>query len=229
MQTKIIGGGTAGAIVAGVEQAVDPQFLAARVSLRPLDYTGAGRVLGHYRTAFSTTAAAPAANSVLAALRWTDTGSFLVLNRILVGVTVVTAVTAQRQDPIVATVGRAYTVAQTTNATVISLAGNNNKMRTAPMSASLASLLAASAAAGLTGGTRVLDGNPFGQAALSPALIGVGTGVPNQELYAWEAFGMHPIVLGANEGVELAWGPTALATGTVTVNITLAWAEVVVF
>jgi hypothetical protein len=27
---------------------VDPQYLAARIALRPLDYTGQGKVLGHY-------------------------------------------------------------------------------------------------------------------------------------------------------------------------------------
>lgn len=228
MQTKNLGSSLPGSI-GPAEQAIDPVFLAARVSLRPLDYTGFGRVLGHYRVAFSTSAIAPAANAVLAALRWTDTGSFLVLNRLLVGVTVVTAVTAQRQDPIVANLARAYTAAHTTNATAISLAGNNQKMRSIMGSSLLANLQAANLAAGLTGGTRTLDGNPFAQAPLSPALIGIGTGVPNQEAYAWEAFGMHPVVLSPNEGVELAWGPTALATGTLTVNVTLAWSEVVVF
>ena len=44
-QTKVIGGGS---IQPGVELAVDPTFLAARVAMRPLVYAAQGEVLGHY-------------------------------------------------------------------------------------------------------------------------------------------------------------------------------------
>jgi len=146
----------------------------------------------------------------------------------MVGATVVTAVTAQRTDPVVATIGRAYTAAHTTSATTISLTGNNNKTRTSPMGTSQANLLAASAAAGLTGGTRTLDANAFGIAPITN-IVGLGTGTLLQELYSWESLGMHPVVLAANEGVEVAWGATAIATGTISVNILMAFAEVIVF
>jgi len=228
MQTQIVGTANPGAI-APAAQAVDPTFLAARVALRPLEYAGFGRTLGHYRVAASTSAIAPAANSVMMSARWTDQTSLFVLTRLLVGVTVVTAVTAQRQDPIVATIHRAYIVSETTNITSIVPTANNQKMRTSMGTSGAAQLVVASAAAGITGGTSTADAQAFGQTSLSPALIGLGTGVPMQELYVSDSLYGHPPVLTIAEGLKVLWGPTALATGTVTVNLVMSWAEVVLF
>jgi hypothetical protein len=229
MQTKIIGSANQGAI-APAEQAVDPLFLAARVALRPLDYTGAGRVLGHFRVGMRTAAIAPAGNGVMGNIRWTDTGSYLVLIRALVGISVITAVTAQRTDPLQLMFSRAYTASETTSVTAITISGNNNKMRTSPMNSSLVTQLAvASAAAGLTGGTSTNDANSLGLASISPALVAIGSGMPMQALYEADTLYGHPPVLAANEGLKVLWGTTTLATGTVTVDMVLSWAEVVLF
>jgi hypothetical protein len=181
--------------------------------------------LGHYRVAFSTPAAAFAANAVLATLRWTSATAFCVPLRLQATLAVATAVTAQRLDPIVATVARAYTVADNTNTTTVTLSGNNAKMRT-NMGTAASVLLVTSAAAGISGGTRTLDANPVGIASLSTygAIGGLGTGIPMSDLYGVGA-DEYPLVLTQNEGLVISWGATALATGTAIVGFQFEWAE----
>jgi len=214
----------------GVIAEVDPTFKSIRQSLRPLDYqTLQGKILGHYRAVAVTTAAAPAANSHLAALRWTDPTNFLVLLRARAFVTVVTAVTAQRNDPIVLNVARGYTARDATNATVVTISGNNQKARTNMNSSLVANLDVASAAAGLTGGTKTVDANPHYAINIGASgLVGLGTN-GGGELTNAENNYIHPLVLSASEGILITWGPTALATGTVTVTVELGWAEVAAF
>ena len=228
-QTKILGSSNQGSI-APAEWAVDPMFLAARVALRPLDYSGVGRVLGFYRAVGQTTAAAPAGNSVLANMRYTDPSSFYVLLRLRVGVSVITAVTAQSTPPIIVSHARSYSVSETTNTTALVLTGNNQKMRTTPMGTSLVTQMGvSSAAAGISGGTKTVDANAFGAVVLSPALVAIGSGVPMTDLYKCDNHGGHPPVYAPNEGYVIAWSATALATGTVSVVVEHEWAEVIVF
>ena len=229
-QTKLIGSSNQGSI-APAEMAIDPMFLAARVALRPLDYSGAGRVLGHYRAAGFTAAGLFTAGVNLANLRFADNASFCVPLRIRASLAVAAIVTGQRLDPLGLFVARGYSAQETTNLTALVLTGSNAKMRTAPMGTTNVTLGVANAAAGLTGGTRAIDSNPIGIAGLSgaAAIAGLGTGLPITELYSAVAAGGHPLVLGVNEGLLLQWGATALATGTVVVGWEVEWAEVVVF
>jgi hypothetical protein len=214
----------------GVIAEVDPTFKALRTALRPLEYGNVqGRILGHYRAVAVTTAAAPAANSVLAALRWTDPASYLVLLRARCFITVVTAVTAQRNDPLVLTVARSYTARDATNATAVVISGNNQKARSNMGSSLVANLDVASAAAGLTGGTKTVDANPHYSVNIGASgLVGLGTNGGGEFMNAENNY-LHPIVLGANEGILVDWGATILSTGTVTATVELAWAEVTLF
>lgn len=220
---------------ASVQMEVDGTFKAARFSTRPLDYqtfgAAAGKTLGHYAVSMSTAAALYTANVGLCAIRWTDPTNLFVLQRIKVSVAVAAAVTAQRLDPIQAFVARGYTVRDATNATVVNLTGNNQKQRTLMGSSLVANLDVASAAAGLTGGTKTLDTNAFGSVGLSGAAIAaLGTGQLNQDMYEPDmASGHHPITLTNNEGIFIQWGTTSLATGTVVVTVIMRWAEVAVF
>ena len=215
----------------GINAEVDPTHRALRVSVRPLEHqTLAGKILGHYRIFGQTSAIAPTANAVLGLLRWTDPTNFLVIKRVYATVTDVTAITAQRTDPLLLLVARSYTVAETTNVTQLTISGNNQKVR-ANMSTTLAASVAvASAAAGMTGGTKTNDANAFGALAfgMGVAFGGLGTG-DQGDLYKWDQLGQHPIVLQTNEGVLLTWGTTTLATGTVTVGFGIEWAEVSAF
>jgi hypothetical protein len=223
MQTKIIGGGT---VVPGVEFGVDPTFNAGRVSIRPFDYALSGQILGHYRASASTAVIAPAANAALLSLRWADPSRYFVLMRASASVTVATAVTPQRTDPISLTIQRGYTASETTNITAVALTNNTGKARVNMGSSLVTQLAVASAAAGISGGTKNSDNTPAATLGLTN-LGALGTGFNTDDLVRYDQLGSHPIVLSANEGFTISWGATALATGTATVNFVLTWAEVV--
>lgn len=218
----------------GVSEEVDPTFRAGRVALLPLEYkTLQGKVLGHYSAVGTTAAAAFAANSNLAAFRFTDPTNFAVILRVWVSAQVVTAVTAQRVDALNLFVARGYTARDATNATAISFANpNTNKLRstmgTTLMTAG--NFDVASAAAGVSAGTKTVDANPVSFLGLSgsAAIAGVGTGASG-DLYKWDRLGQHPITLSQNEGILVQWGATALATGTATLTVGIEWAEVAAF
>lgn len=214
----------------GIVQEVDPANRAARVAMRPLDHTTLqGKVLGHYRAVGTTSAAAFSANVHLAALRWTDPTNWLVLLRCRAWITVATAVTAQRNDPIVLNVARGYTARDGTGANAVTITGNNAKSRTQMASSLAANLDVTSAAGGLTGGTKTVDAAPHYSVGIGGSgLVGLGTN-GGGELTNAENNYLHPIVLGTNEGILVTWGPTALATGTVTATVEFAWAEVAAF
>lgn len=216
----------------GVSAEVEPTFKAARFNAKPYDYQqwgtgGITRILGHYRAIGSTVAGLLAANAVLGAFRYTDPSSFAVITRMSASVTVATAVTAQRTDPITMTVARAYTAMDATNATVVNLTGNNNKMRTL-MGTSNAQFNVTSAVAGLSGGTKTLDSGPMEHMSLQN-LVAIGSGMPVTDLYNILHLGAHPLVLANNEGFIVSWGATALATGTAYVTIAIDWCEVATF
>lgn len=215
----------------GLIAEIDPTFRSIYQSLRPLGYTNfQGKILGHYRAVATTSAAAFTSGVNLAALRWTDANNFLVLLRARLWVTVVTAVTAQRVDPFVLTVARAYTARDGTGATVVAISGNTQKARSNMASSLVANLDVTSAAGGLTGGTKTVDTNPHYSIGLqaNAGLVGIGTN-GGGELTNAENNYLHPIVLGANEGILVQWGATTLATGTVAVMVELGWAEVSLF
>lgn len=225
----------------GIVEEIDPTFRAGRVSLRPIEYGvpagigPSGKYLGHYAQVGTIAAIAPAANASLAAFRWADPTNFALLLRVWISIQVVTAVTAQRLDAILMSVARGYTVRDLTNANGIVIAANTGKMRTAPMGSSLIGVSGnfdmANLAAGLTGGTKTLDANPMGFAGLSgaAAIAGLGTGLPNTDLYKGDKQGNHPQFFNTQEGFLVQWGATALATGTITMTVGVEWAEVAYF
>lgn len=213
---------------------VDPFFQALRVSLRPLDYkTDSGRLLGHYSIVGLTSAAAFSANAVLAALRWADPDKLCVIRQIRAFFYVATAITAQRLDPLTLSVARGYTVRDATNATTVSLAASSSQKLRSTMGTSLlqnsngGNIDVASAAAGLSDGTKVVDSSPIGFMALSDgaSIAGLGTG-KSGIVYDSKDAGAHPIVLQQNEGILLSHGATAVATGTAIAGIAIDWAEV---
>lgn len=223
MQTKIIGGGT---VVPGPEMGVDPTFNAARFSIRPLDYGLGGQVLGHYRVSGTTTAAAPAASSILMSFRWGDASRFAVIQRVSLGITVASAITAQVTTPITMTVQRSYTASETTNVSALT----PSRARANMAASSLVTQVAvASAAAGISGGTRTADASPIvSLPVIGSNLVAADGGQLMDDLIRHDQLMLHPLTLSPNEGFTIAWG-AVLSTGTVTVSFNLAWAEVVTF
>ena len=216
-----------------------------RVVLSPFNGSQRGVVNGHYRAYGTTSAIAPNANAVLAAVRWVAAAAtnapeypnqaplVMVPLRISVQTTVVTAVTAQRNDAIAAFVQRSYTVSETTNVSAFTLSGNNAKMATGFGTSQFntaGQMAVTSNAAGCTGGTKTGDTQPFGVAGFPAALGAIGTGTGTLDLYRADIIhGMHPLTLATNEGFTVQWGATALASGTVTVTVGVEWMEVVVY
>jgi hypothetical protein len=217
-----------------------------QVVLRPFNPSLRGQVNGHYRAYAATSAIAPAANAVLASVRWVAAAAsavapgssiseasqpqVMVPLRITAQVTVVTAVTAQRQDPLACIVQRAYAASETTNAAAFTLAGNNGKSQTSFSTSQFVTagqMAVANAAAGISGGTSSADTQAFGVAGLPVALVGLGSATSTLDLYRADVIHHeHPLVLATNEGFKVQWGATALATGTVVVTIGIEWMEV---
>jgi hypothetical protein len=212
---------------------VDVSFSALRNSLRPIEYQYPGFTGGHYRAVGLSSAVAFAANAPVADFFFQPATNnlYAVIKRIRAQIYVVTAVTAQRVDPLVAVFSRSYTAQSATNATALTLSGNNAKMRTVPMASAVAKIGMASAAAGISGGTRVNDANPFGAAALSgpSAIAGLGTGSNWLDLYKLDDHGDHPPTPAPSEGFSVNWGATALATGTVIAAVEIEWLEALQF
>jgi hypothetical protein len=236
-QTQIIGGGN---LQPGVPLAVDPLYQAARVAMRPLDYTNQGQLLGHYAVAQASGATVSlGAGAHLGSLRWTDTTRFLVLMYLRASWSITGAVTAATPMDLQAIIARGFSVDFTTNSTAANMAANSN---TNKMRASMgASLLGANGpriatTAAMSGQTLTQDANPFGMTAFTNQPSGnatvtqaIGVGHPTVDLYNWNTAGAHPVVLTANEGVlvqPVTAGPT---TGSVKYYLTWAWAEVALF
>lgn len=236
-QTQILGGGT---LQPGVALAVDPLFAAARVALRPLDYSNAGQLLGHYAVAQASGASVSlGALAHAASLRWADTTRYCVLMRIKAGWSVTAAVTAATPMDMRAIIARGFSVDFTTNSTAANLAA---AAKTGQMRGNMApSLMGVNGpriltTAAMSGQTITADADPFamtvwqnqpsGNATVTQA---IGVGGPMQTLYEYTALSQHPIVLGANEGVilqPLTAGPT---TGAIKYYTQWEWAEVLVF
>ncbi len=231
--TKIIGGGNnLQVVVPGVEMAVDPTFLAARIALRPLEYQADGMLLGHYAVAQKSgafTGWAAAANA--GSLRWAPSLSniYLVLMRLKWGFVTNATATAGVYD-VGAYIARGFTVDFTANSTPINMATvpNTNAMRktmsTSQMGANGPRICTT---AGMTGQTATLDNAPFafGLANVTGTTVGISS---FQTIYEYTALSQHPVVFSANEGVILQM-LTASAGGTFNVYFQYEFAEVAVF
>lgn len=232
MAGVVLYGPSGNVLIPAAPAVVEPTFGALRVTQRPTEYSYAGFTGGHYRAIGLTAAAAFAANAILGAFRFAPTNNspLAIVTRITAHLYVVTAVTAQRMDPLVATVQRSYTAADSTNATAISVAANGGKMKSS-MGSAMASFGVASAAAGASGGTKTPDAAPF---AFSPtsssvAMAGLGTGTVPWDMFNAIDNGQHPLTLSPNEGFTVALGATAIATGTVVAAISVEWIEALTF
>jgi hypothetical protein len=229
MDVVVTGGGVpAGSPNTPSDLVIDATFGAARMSLRPDDYQVANRIMGHYSAAGFTAATLSAAGGIMAAFRYGDVSSVAVIKRVRVAAAVVAAVTAQQVDCDLI-VARSYTVRDLTSATVVPVTGDTGKMRQG-MGPSLLATLAggnfdvASAAAGLTGGTKTVDASPIASAPVPLVAFTAGAASPWITLYDCNQSGQHPLVLKANEGI-LVRNTTVIGTGTLRYYVVIDWLE----
>lgn len=212
-------------------QKVDPSQLAARVSIRPLEWSdpNLGPTLGHYRAVLVSGATnSLAAAAVLASLRWA-VNNFLVLMRITAWAGIQTALTAVADmNEINAFIFRGST-GNAAAGTAISFTGTNQKTRQTMGSSQVADLRVATAAAVTAATGKTNDGVPFASGGLAFPAITLGSCAPKIDLYKWDSHGQHPIVLSPNEGIELQNVNTGPTVGAVRYFFDFEWAEVASF
>lgn len=195
-------------------------YRAIRTSLRPLDY-GA---FGAYRLSLlsGTMAAGLAANSEVWQFRWSDATRLCAVTGVtidgLAGSATAFAAGLGKLDLLVA---RSWT-ADGSGGTPATLTGNNNKERTS-MSATLLGAARISSTAALTAGTKTLDAQPIGQAALTFGTTASVQYLTRMELFRPDAGVEAPIILSQNEGLVIR--ATVPATGTWHFGVTVTWTE----
>lgn len=216
-----------------VSAEIEPTFRAMRMTPRPLEYIAYGsggqtRVLGHYSVCNPAAGVFAWASQAVMVSLMNPVGSqaLIVLLRAFVCATVVTAVTAQRNDPFLMQVVRgANAGGYSTNSSTLTLTNSPRSRSNMPVNQQ-AFLQNATAAAGMSGAGGTGDTQDYGMAGIPNALIGVGSGTGNLDVYNALMPGQHPLVLSAGELVSVQWGVSALATGTVAVGFGFTWAEV---
>lgn len=199
-------------------------YRAMRTTLRPLDYGS----LGSYRVSglSGTMAAGLAANAEVFQFRWVDATRLCVVTSVLWdGLSgSATAFTAgfAKVDMLIA---RSWT-ADGSGGTTLTLAGNNQKMRSSMNTTLIGGSRIASTAA-LTAGTKTLDAQAIGQYS---AAIGTGTSVqhmPQFDLFHADPGGESPLILSQNEGFVVR--ATVPATGTWQFGVTVCWTELTAY
>lgn len=250
--TEILGGGQSGApqVIAGAQKlAVDPLYLAARVALRPLDYTASGALLGHYAVAQKSGATVSlGAAGHIGRIRWAPASNanntFCVLLRLKVGYSVITAVTTAVPMEFDAIIHRGYTVDHTAAITNINMSSvpRTNAMRSGAGLTAMQSSQMGTSGPGIcttvviSGNTSTADNAPFAIQALPnlSSSTSTGTAVALQAgtsggmvtLYDCTAAGQHPVVLSNQEGVVVRHVGAGPASGTTSLYLQWEWAEV---
>ena len=199
-------------------------YRALRVSSRPVDAAG----LGHYRLATTIPlVVTQAANGTLFSFRWGDATRLCVIQNIRLEVQQTSAAVATIAPVFEALIARAFTVADSAG-TALTLTGNSFKKRTSMGTTLVTDMRKSAAAAGLTVGTRTLDGEAILQMGAAQTITSI-----NQTSYIKQLdFGPndHPVVFAANEGF-IVRGPTIVfgATGTANLILGLDWLEVAAY
>lgn len=199
-------------------------YRALRVTQRPVDH-GA---LGQYRlSTIVSLVVTQAANGTLFSFRWADATRLCVIQALRMQLIQLTAATATIFPSYEVFQARSFTASDSIG-TALTLTGNSFKKRTSMGTTLVTDIRKATVAAGLTAGTRTLDGDPIFQMQTISTIT-----TPNATLYSmqFDPDGAdHPLVFAQNEGL-IVRGPTTVfgAAGTASLTIDMAWAEVAAF
>ena len=219
---------------------VDPTMQAARASLRPLEWVGAGPsgtpIGGHFRAAFSysNTAAKPAATSTILSLRNADPTKLFVLKRLILWLGTTTGYSAALAQDAALWKVTGFVANDSAGTALAASAGQNQRLYTSKMGA--CGLTAsgpiwgwASSGDAVTAGTRTADTYPLGYAIwTNPTAAGGVQGPFN--LFDLASAGDMPIVCGQNEGIVVTTPiGNAQAAGVSKWSFFVDWAEVTSF
>lgn len=199
-------------------------YRALRTTLRPIDHGS----LGSYRVSglSGTMAAGLAANAEVFQFRWVDaTRPCVITSVVWDGLSGSATAFAAGFANVQLYIARSWT-ADGSGGTTLTLAGNNQKMRSS-MNTTLVGGARIASTAALTAGTKTLDAQAIGQYS---AAIGTATStqwMPQFDLFHVDPGGETPIILTQNEGIVIR--ATVPATGTWQFGVTMAWAEVTAY
>lgn len=218
-----------GGVVGEIDGAL---FRALRVTPRPLE-VGA---LGHYRLSKTIPLlVTQAANGTLFSWRWTDATRLAVLTKMRLTVLQTASATATIAPNFQAFIARGFTVSDSIG-TAITTSGNSMKKRTSMGTSLVGDIRFSTVAAGLTVGTRSLDGDAFLEC---PTVQAIAQTAPaptvnytpyEKELDVGMGDGNYPYTFAQNEGFVIK-GPTIVfgAAGTANLVVDISWAEVAAF
>jgi len=197
---------------------IDPTAKAARTTIRPNEVTGAYRW-----TATSGSIAAATAAGILFTWKYTGSG-VAVLRRIDVGLNVTTAYTQGGLRVSTYFVRTTFTQGST-NATAVTLTGNNGKKRTSHATTNASAFILTTT--GITGDTASgEDVTPFCSTLLNlPGSINV---VGPQTLYQDDPTDF-PLVFAANEGFRIKNDTAFAATGVSSLTVIVEYDEMAAY
>jgi hypothetical protein len=212
-----------------VELQVDPTFQAARISMRPTEYTEPGKpgVGGHYYVdGISGALTGVGANGAIFSYQWTDATLFSILHRVSLVYYITTAYTTAQMNDFELVFASSFTAPDTGGAAVVPSPKRRAGM--APNSAVGDIRMATTAA--LAAGTRTLDSTGYKGVADGPPNVAIPTatlGVTRQEmlLYDHKEFGQHPKIFNRSEGFIVRMITAMGAVGVIKAMINAEWAE----
>jgi hypothetical protein len=169
-----------------------------------------------------------ALNGTLFSFRWGDASRLCMVQDIRLQVIQTAAATATIMPSFSVFTARSWTVSDSAGTAAV-LTGNSFKKRTSMGTTLLTDMRASALAAGLTAGTRTLDGQPL---MVLPTQSTITT--PNASLYScdldFDQGSAHPLIFAQNEGF-IVQGPSVVfgAAGTANLVVDVAWAELAAF
>ena len=199
---------------------VDAGFKAQRVSIRPIESTGWVSV-----GAATQAITGAAINQPLFSLR-NLAASSLIIRRIGIGATTVTAFTAPQLLEYGLIMCRNFTVSDT-GGLQIAFSGSNAKVRTASSTVSSVDCRIATTAA-LTGGTKILDSNALSINHIYSAAVGSSLPSSLNNMY-YSDTASYPIIIAQNEGINILNLAAYGAGGAVKVYVNIEFAEAATF
>lgn len=211
------------------EAQVDASTKAIRMSLRPIDWTldaqpGVG---GHYYVeAASGALTGVGANGVIFSFQWRDPKLVAILKRLSLWYYITTAYTAAQMNDFELIFATNFTAAHTGGNALVAAPKRRSLM--APSSAVTDLRMASTAALG--GGTLTLDSQGMRAVADGPPNVAIPTAtlaVPRQELLLYDnkEMGVHPKVMGKDEGFVVRAITAMGAAGVIKAYLAAEWCE----
>jgi hypothetical protein len=227
MEATVIGNG----VNSNVELQVDPSFLAARTSIRPLEYNVNGILGGHYSIGAQTgtMAAGIASAAQVFQVRWADSTKLFILKKLTVQCATLTGFAATSLGaPLELIIGHGST-ANGSGGTALAPTSTSNRLRQVMQTTAFATSgeIRIATTAALTAAT----GQTLEPAAISECMGAANATLiqsPVMNLFEQRDFGIHPLILNSGDTLAVRTLNPA-ATGTWVACFSMSWAEAIAY